>query len=148
MLPPETVRRVPEEGFGQVTLGGVRFHTDPNQYSPLTWPRRYSVHQGIGGSVTIQDFGVSPQDVRLLLRSGPQWKLDRQTVAELHRLARASNPTYTFTDWLDNEFSVFFGRFDPRPSDSGTFTFEMELHVMSVSRLLGSPFNEGKQGSR
>jgi len=41
---------------------------------------------------------------------------------------------------LPQELTVFFGRFDPRPSDSGTFTFEMELHVTSVLRLLGSPF--------
>lgn len=75
MLVRETeMSPVPDEGFGQFTLGGVRFHADPNQYAPLTWPRRYSVHQGLGGSVTIQDFGVTPRDVRLLLRSGSQWK--------------------------------------------------------------------------
>src|SRR5713101_4853784 len=119
------------EGFGELMIANVRFRTDPREYTPLTWPRRHSVHPVIGGGVMIQDFGVHPKDIKLTLKSGQEWKLDKDTVAALHRLFRAPNPTYTLSDWLDNEFTVFMARYDPLPSEPHLFTYELDLHVVA-----------------
>lgn len=129
-----------DEGCGEVTLGDVRFRTDPREYTPLAWPRRYSVHPVIGGKSVIQDFGVNPKDAMLTLKSGQQCTLDNDTQAALHQMYLARGASYRLTDWLGNEFTVFMTRFHPRPSQPEKFTYEMDLQVMDVVKLSGSPF--------
>ena len=133
------------KGFSEVALGDVLFRVDHREYAPLTWPRRHSVHPVIGGGVTIQDFGVHPKDVKLVLTSGYQQPMATSTVARLHELFRARNSQYTFSDWLDNEFTVFFARFDPRPLEPDKFTCEIELQVTAVHKLLVSLWNEPEE---
>jgi hypothetical protein len=134
------VTTMADQQCGEVTLGNVSFRTDPHDYEPLAWPRRYSVHRVIGGKNVIQDFGVNPKDAVLRLKSGQQCTLNRDTVAALDEMFRARGASYTLTDWLGNEFTVFMSHFHPRPSEPETFTYEMNLQVTGVVKLFGSPF--------
>lgn len=132
--------------FGKVFLGGVQFDTDPQVYEPLNWPKRHSIFQGINGSVTIQDFGHFAKDNMLRLSSGSTGYLNQATVKALHDRFRTKASVFTLTDWMDNEFTVFFISFTPVAtfiglSDSDNlFTYEMVLRVTAITKLLGIPF--------
>lgn len=136
--------------FGGITLDGVQFNTDPATYEPLNWEKRFSVHQAIGGKVTIQDFGTFLKDDLLRLASGPNNPIDEPTMLALHSRFRTKGVTFTFTDWLANTFSVFIERFVAVPlkkglniRDGGTislYTYEMQLHVLSITNFFGTPF--------
>ena len=135
--------------FGALFLDGVRFSTDPAVYEPMNWAKRHSVHPAIGGKVTIQDFGTFMKDNTLRLQSGDRQFLDLETVNLLHARYRTKGALYLLTDWLSNQFQVFILNFVPVPNKSGIdgngnnvslFTYQMELHVLSIGLLLGQPY--------
>jgi hypothetical protein len=132
--------------IGKTILDGVTFDTDPQIYEPLNWPKRHSVHRGIGGVVTIQDFGTFKKDNTIRLVSGATGFMNQATVDSFHVKFRTKGATFTFTDWLDNEFAVFILRFRPvatfiGESDSDNlYTYEMDLHVLDIITLFGTTF--------
>lgn len=137
------------DAIGQVSLEGVQFSTDPQIYEPLNWDKRHSVHPGISGSLTIQDFGMIQKDNTLRLASGTAGYLDHTTVKALHVLYRTKGVTHTLSDWIGNEFEVFILSFAPVPTFVGSgeevlYTYTMELHVLDITMLLGDAFFEAE----
>ncbi len=127
---------------GTVYLGGLRFTTDPQTYAPLTWRKRQSVHPGLDGAMTIQDFGVHAKDNTVRLASGSAGYLERSLVVSLHALYRTKGATYTLTDWAGNEFTVFIRDFQADPTFIGTlWTYTMELHVLAIAKLFGVTYS-------
>lgn len=123
---------------GLVSLDGVEFETDARHYSGPEIERQHSMHRGIGGSLTLQDFGsaVSPEPLRL--RTG-QAVLNKATMLEVQRRYLAGG-SYCVTDWLGNEFTAFIGSFRPRATGLDAFAYEMELKVTKVAKLYGEPY--------
>lgn len=129
------------DAIGHVTLGGTTFSTDPQVYEPANWEKRASVSLGIGGSVTIQDFGTFQKDNTLRLASGAAGFLDLDTVKSLHTKYRTKGAAYALTDWLGNEFTVFILDFKPVPTFIGDLhTYEMSLQVTAISKLFGETY--------
>lgn len=137
---------MPLATVGQVFLDGVQFTTDPSVYETLNWEKRYNVTQAIGGKVTIQDFGTFMKDNTVKLGSGNANVLNHTVVLALHDRFRVRGVQYTYTDWLSNNFSVFIKRFvpivlkrgiDPAGNLTTLYTYEMELHVLNITTLLG-----------
>jgi hypothetical protein len=134
--------------FGGIVLDGVRFTTDPKPYEPLNWPKRFSEHRGIGGKVTLQDFGTFMKDNKLKLASGEYGVLDEVTMAGLHSRFRSRGVIFPMTDWLGNSFDVFIEMFRPWPRIKGggpngvvsLWDYEMELHVLTINTLVGTAF--------
>lgn len=131
---------------GGVFLDGVQFSTDPEPYEPMNWEKRYSVHKGIGGKSTIQDFGTFMSDNTLRLGSGGSRFLEEAAVIALHTRYRVRGASYVFTDWLVNNFIVFITAFAPVPWKRGAdevggtvsfYTYTMELQVIQINALLG-----------
>jgi hypothetical protein len=126
---------------GNLYLGGVRFTTDPETYQ-RQWPKRASKHPGVGGSMTIQDFGRFAKDMTLTLQSGQKQLLEISAVQSLETLASTKGATYTLTDWAGNEFTVFIMDFRPDPTFLGSlFAYTMELHVLAVTKLYGGSYS-------
>ena len=132
--------------FGKVFLDGVQFDTDPQIYEPTNWAKRHSITPGIGGTVTIQDFGHFAKDNMVRLSSGPTGYLNQATVIALHARFRSKALVFSLTDWMDNEYTVFIVSFRPvatfiGESDSDNlFTYEMELRVTAITKLFGAIF--------
>jgi len=135
--------------FGSVVLDGVQFSTDPSVYEPLNWPKRYSVHQTIGGRVVIQDFGTFQKDNTLRLGSGDRNILDDPVVQAIHTRYRSRGSAYTLVDWLSNQFTVFIKNFDPIPLKQGVgstgateslYRYVLDLHVLAIVKLFGLTF--------
>jgi len=128
---------------GTVYLDDVQLTTDPQVYQPLRWPKRVSVHQGIGGSVTIQDFGTYPADGKITIGSGSGGFLEQGVVDDLVGMKNARGATYTLEDWLGNEFEVFILSFDPEPTFIGSlWRYTMELQIVEIITLLGTSYGE------
>ncbi len=132
--------------IGRIVLDGVTFDTDPQTYEPLNWRKRQTVLRGISGSVTIQDFGTFKKDNTIRLVSGATGFLNQSTVATFHTKFRTKAATFTLTDWLDNEFSVFIMDFRPVATFIGLddsdnlFTYSMDLQVLDIVKLFGAAF--------
>lgn len=126
---------------GTVFLDGVQFTTDPQVYQPFNWEKRRSVHEGIGGAVTIQDFGIFAKDNTVRLASGAQGFMEQTVVETLHTKFRTKAAVFTLTDWVDNEFTVFIINFAPVPTFLGSlFVYQMELRVLGIAKLFGTVF--------
>ena len=124
---------------GKITIGSTQLTTDPETYEAL-WPKRWSKHRGIGGSVTIQDFGHVSKDLVLRLSSGKQF-LTYATVQAISAAHRTKGATYALTDWLGNEVTVFIGSFSPKVTFiDDLHTYEMELHVTAITKLFGASY--------
>jgi hypothetical protein len=136
---------MPLATLGGVILGGLTFTTDPSTYEPLNWQKRFSTQMAIGGRVTIQDFGTFMKDNTLRLASGDRNFLEDSAVIELHTKYRALGLTYTLTDWLSNEFTVFIKSFVPVPFKKGPgtslYTYNLELHVTTIVKLWGAVYS-------
>ncbi len=131
---------MPLPARGQVYLGGKQFTTDPQVYE-RQWPKRVSEHPGIGGSVTIQDFGRFAKDKVLTLQSGENQVIEQTLVQDLDGMAGTKGSTYTLTDWSGNQFTVFILAFDPKPTFLGTlFKYSMRLKVMAITQLWGQAY--------
>lgn len=125
---------------GQITIGGTQLTTDPETYESHLWPKRFSKHLGIGGSVTWQDFGHVAKDLVLRLSSGKQY-LTFATVQAISSAHRTKGATYTLTDWLGNQFTVFIVSFNPKVTFvDDLHTYDMELHVTAISKLFGASY--------
>ena len=126
---------------GTVYLDGLRFTTDPAVYEPLNWPKRFSVHEGLEGSVTIQDFGVTMKDNVVRLQSGDRQYMEQSLAEALHTRFRTKGVTYTLTDWVGNQLTVFILSFTPKPTFIGTlWTYSMELRVLGITKLFGATY--------
>ncbi len=135
---------------GGVFLDTVRFNTDPEPYEPLNWQKRRSKHPAIGLKLTIQDFGTTKKDNTLRLGSSANRFLEESVVAALHSRWRTRGVMYGFTDWLSNEFQVFFDSFLPVPVKKGRdastgatvslYSYTAELHVLNIVTLFGTPY--------
>jgi hypothetical protein len=131
---------MPLTARGQIYLGGKRFTTDPATYE-RQWPKRVSEHPGIGGSLTIQDFGRFAKDKLLTLQSGQGQYIEKTLVQDLDAMAGTKGATYTLTDWAGNQFTVFILAFDPQPTFLGTlFTYAMRLRVLAITSLWGQAY--------
>lgn len=132
--------------FGRVFLGPtgalVQFTTDPEPYSPYLWPKRFSVHPGIGGAVTIQDFGVFAKDRRVNLRGGdPNSWMDQEVVRAMDEFFRTKAGLFNFTDFLLNDFTVFIESFTHKPHPNLVISeYEMVLHVLTINLLFGATY--------
>ncbi len=126
---------------GLLTLGGVQFTTDPDPYEHYQWPKRMSEHPYIGGGVVIQDFGVNKADLTITLGSGNSQFLERSVVLSLDTMYRTKGTTYTLTDWLGNEMTVFISEFKPTAARFGTaYRYTMTLRVRTITKLLGASY--------
>lgn len=125
---------------GGVFIGGIRFSTNPESYEPLNWKKRHSIHSTIGGGVTIQDFGVFMKDNTFKLASGRGQFLDQATFLALHALWRTKGVTFSLTDWLLNDFTVFIKEFVPVPFKTDLYTYTMELQITAINKLWGSVY--------
>lgn len=132
--------------FGRVTLGPtgaeVTFTTDPDPYEPYQWEKRMSAHKGIGGAVTIQDFGVFKKDLILNLRGSPttSW-MDNDLVKTVDGFYRVVKGLFHYTDWLGNDFTVFIESFTFSPHvQVNVSSYELRLHVLGITTLLGSAY--------
>ena len=104
-MPPQVL--IGLERRGRVSLNSIVFLTDPGTYRPLEWEKRHSIHHGIGGSVTIQDFGMYARDNRVILQSnGDQHVLDVVAARTFHDMLRDRGMTYVFEDWIGNNTYV------------------------------------------
>jgi len=132
---------MPLTARGTVYLGGTQFTTDPQTYEPLKWPKRATVHKGIQGAVTVQDFGTFAKDNMIHLGSGESGFLEQSVVEALHTKYRTKGATYTLTDWAGNSFTVFIMGFEAEPTFIGTlFKYTMTLQVLGITNLLGTAY--------
>lgn len=131
--------------FGRIALGPTGsqyvFTCDPEDYRPWQWKKRMTVIEGVGGSVTIQDFGIYAKDLEVEI-NGPQDQLmERSLVALIHALFRVKGAVYRLTDWLGNDFTVFMTDFTPvADARLPGYSYTMKLHVLGIVSLFGQPY--------
>lgn len=139
---------MPIPTVGGVILGGVTFNTDPNPYEHQNWTKRYSVFKTIGGGQVIQDFGLVQADLTVQLSSGQAQFIDEVVRAALQTLYATRGSSYTFTDYLGNDFTVFIQDFKPTIFKMGGATgpgyaatqvyhYTMALQVITINKLYG-----------
>lgn len=136
--------------IGQLEIGDVQFTTDPDVYQPFNWPKRYSAQPGLNGAVTIQEFGRWAADATIHIESGDQF-LTTKCVDALDALYEADGTTYTLTDWLGNEFTVYITAFVPIPSKladrdddeelvGSLYRYTMDLLVVAITKRRGTTY--------
>lgn len=137
---------MPIPTVGGIVLGGVTFNTDPDPYEHQNWNKRYSVFKTIGGSQVIQDFGLVQADLTVQLASGNAQFIDEVVRAALQTLYATRGTSYTFTDYLGNDFTVFIQDFKPRIFKMGgnvaytatqVYHYTMALQVITINKLYG-----------
>lgn len=139
---------MPIPTVGSVVLGGVTFNTDPNPYEHQNWSKRYSILKTIGGGQVIQDFGLVQVDNTIQLQSGQTQFIDEIVRAALQALYATKGISYTLTDYLNNQFTVFIADFKPTifkmgggasPGYTATqiYHYTMNLQVISIQKLYG-----------
>ena len=137
---------MPIPTVGAVVLGGVTFNTDPDPYEHQNWSKRYSVFKTIGGGQVIQDFGLVQADITVQLASGQTQFIDEVTRANLNALYATRGVSYTLTDYLGNQFTVFIQDFKPTifkmgggasPGYAATqvYHYTMALQVLTIQKL-------------
>ncbi len=133
--------------FGRVSIGPtgtqVQLTADPSSYSPWAWKKRHSVHMGIGGSLTVQDFGITMKDQVIEIRGELEQFMENSVVASVFALFRVKGAVYLLTDWLDNEFTVYIEEFGPVPNRhvSGS-TYLLKCRILGCAKLFGSAYSE------
>ncbi len=137
---------------GAVVLGGTTFNTDPNPYEHQIWPKRASFHKTIGGGQVIQDFGLRQTDLVLRLGSGQGQFIDEVVRAALNTKYAVRGATYTLTDYLGNQFTVFIRNFQPTIFRMGggvsaaatqLYHYTMDLQVQSIQKLYNVTYSGG-----
>jgi hypothetical protein len=124
--------------MSDVTLGGVTFDFDPattRRQRPLLG----SVHVGLGGAVTVQDFGRQIEGTSIELESGTQY-MTRETVAAIDALLADQGQTYQFLDWEGNRFEVWIEEWEPSPAFADLYTYRLRLRVLDVTLLHGTAY--------
>jgi hypothetical protein len=129
--------------IGGISIGGVQLSTDPEIYEPLNWQKRYSIHQAIGGALTIQDFGLKMKDNTIKLATSTGQYLDTATVQSLHAQYQTRGATFAFVDWMGNNMTVFWESFIPIIHRPGLYRYKADLHVLSISQLWGQAYSGG-----
>lgn len=132
---------------GHVYLDTLQFTADPEDYA-RQWARRATVLPGIGGAVTIQDFGRFAKDLVLLLRSGPRQLMDHTLVTALDARAGTRGAVYAYRDWAGLEATVFIVEFRPTATFlpdlevplGCLYTWELTLQVTTLSKLYGAAY--------
>jgi len=134
--------------FGRVFIGPtgaeVQFTADPETLE-VPMPKRSSTHPGLGGIVTIQDFGVLMTDA--LVKVEGEF-MDDDVVRALLDLYHARGQSYHYLDWAGNDFTVFITEFSPVPypwrttaptgDELGSASrYRMTLQVMTATQLWG-----------
>lgn len=141
--------------YGGITLDGVQFSTDPVDYEPRKWGKRFTEFETIGGlnqpgSRKTQDFGMVGADALIVLNGGAN-PLSDDVVIALDTRFRATGQVYAVTDWLGNAYTAFILLFDPlKPLKTGLqrgagttmtlYTYVMHLRAQSISKLFGQPY--------
>jgi len=75
------------------------------------------------------------------LQSGDRQYMEQGLVEALHARYRTKGATYTLTDWIGNQFTVFILSFIPKPTFLGTlWTYSMELRVLGITKLFGADY--------
>ena len=132
--------------FGRVFFGPtgeeVQFTADPDTLTIVS-PKRHSTHAGVGGVVTIQDFGRRIKDATVRLEGE---FIDDELVRTFQTMFDAPAAVYHYTDWAGNDFMVFFTEFEPTPhfyqvfpptggAPGGASKYRIGLRVMSAAKL-------------
>lgn len=94
--------------FGYVVLGGVTLTVDPETHE-IGLQKRHSLFSGLGGVVTIQDFGNLSKDISIRMDG---IFLDDATVQSLKTLFEVKGATYSYVDGVYS-FTVFIREFVP-----------------------------------
>lgn len=127
---------------GTVYLNNVQFTSDPEVYEPANWPKRFSEHPTIGGGRTIQDFGRRAKDLEVHLASGANQYMEQSVVNSIDTMHATKGATYTLTDWLGNEFTVWVRDWKPVPTHlPGLWTYDLVLRVVSITHLRGTDYS-------
>lgn len=126
----------------QVTLGGVTFDLDPDEYIPLDGVRRGSVHRLIDGTRIVQDRGYTlTGDGTLILRGRFTTLVTLNAILALY--TAAAGTSYTLTDFKDNQFTVIFApgksmTLTPITGSNAGWQYQIDLIVTAVTKLLGT----------
>ena len=112
----------------------VSFHAP--DYDPFNWTRRTVILGGGGRSVTVQDMGVTVKDITWKLVSREP-ELTTADVLQLYKIFFQQGAVCTLTDWADNAIDVFFRAFHPQPFVGDRWSYDMDLVVLAVTKLLG-----------
>jgi len=120
---------------------GVQLDTDPETYK-TEWPRRQSIHEGIDGAVTKQDFGRITKDITIMLDSGPNQWLNKSTVKALEALSVVKRQLVKFEDGEGNVYNTCtIEDFSPNQAKGmrGLYTYTLVLRCLDASptRLSG-----------
>lgn len=127
---------------GQIVLGNVQLTTDPSVYEPARWPKRASEHPVLGGGVVIQEFGRYAKDLTVHLASGETQFLSESVVNSLDTMHATKGATYTLTDWLGNEFTVWLSKWDPVPTNlPDLWRYDLVLRVRAITKLRGATYS-------
>jgi len=125
----------------------ARFTSDPKV--ERAWPSRQSVLKGIGGTVTVQDFGRRAKDLQLTLSSaappGNQNWIDGTFKAYLDGLVAARGTVYDYKDYTGLEGVMKVINFTPsatflRAGGSRLWEYTLELIVVTLSKLDGAVY--------
>jgi hypothetical protein len=126
---------------------GAQFTNDPR--IERSWPPRQTVLPGIGGTVTIQDFGRHAKDMRLTLSSaappGNQNWIDGKFKAYLDGLAAVRGAVYDYVDYTGVDAVVKILDFVPAATFHGNVTarlweYTLELIVITLNELDGETY--------
>lgn len=119
----------------EVTLGGITFDLDPEDYTPLSGTRRGSVHRLVDNRTVVQDRGFWEGDGTISL-SGRL--IEEDTVKSLWELYVNQDEPMEFEDFKGGKYMVLFTpgvesfRLTPILGSNSGWEYTMELTVVSV----------------
>jgi hypothetical protein len=131
--------------YGRVSIGPtgaqIQLTADPSNYSPWVWRKRQSIHPGVGGSLTVQDFGITLKDQTVEIKGELEQFMENSVVASVFALFKVKGAVYKLTDWLDNEFTVYIEEFQPVPNRNvpGS-TYTIKCRILGCAKLFGSAY--------
>lgn len=107
----------------------------------VTWPARKRVFQGIGGSVTVQDFGRYQADLRWSARSaGTAGYIASSDVVLLDRILGTRGALPTYTDSLGSSGTVTLLDFQPTRERADLFSWSLTVQAATLNYFLGSTY--------
>ena len=138
--PPASGDAIPKLGLITITPvspagSAIQLDTDPETYT-TEWPRRQSIHEGIDGAVTKQDFGRIPKDMVIKLESGPNQWLNKSTVKAIEALSLVKRQLVKLEDGEGNVYNpCTIEEFNPNQAKgmAGLYTYTLVLHVFDAS---------------
>lgn len=120
-------------------LATAQFTTDPK--IQRNWPQRQSVHRGVQGTVTVQDFGKFAKDMVLMLESETNW-INTSFKNYVDGLMAVRGAVYDYKDYMGTEAVVKIISFEAKPTfiRDGVlvlYEYSMELQVLALIKLDG-----------